>query len=73
MSWVAMDRAAKIAQIHRQDAVCPRFLKVAEEIKEDILKNGWDDELKSFVMYYGGKELDASNLLMLHYGFLDKE
>ncbi len=23
-------------------------------------------------MYYGGKELDASNLLMLHYGFLDK-
>ncbi len=73
MSWVAMDRAAKIAQFIGKTGYVSRFLKVAEEIKEDILKNGWDDELKSFVMYYGGKELDASNLLMLHYGFLDKK
>jgi GH15 family glucan-1,4-alpha-glucosidase len=35
------------------------------------LDNGWDQELNSFVMHYGSKELDASNLLMLHYGFLD--
>lgn len=73
MSWVAMDRAAKIAQFIGKTQYISKYLKVAEEIKEDILKNGWDDELKSFVMYYGGKELDASNLLMLHYGFLDKK
>ena len=73
MSWVAMDRAAKIAQFIGKTRYVAGFLKVAEEIKEDILKNGWDDELKSFVMYYGGKELDASNLLMLHYGFLNKD
>ncbi|MBP9854333.1 MAG: glycoside hydrolase family 15 protein [Candidatus Omnitrophica bacterium] len=72
MSWVAMDRAAKIAQFIGKTQYVPKYLKVAGEIKEDILKNGWDDELKSFVMYYGSKELDASNLLMLHYGFLDK-
>ena len=72
MSWVAMDRAAKIAQFIGKTQYIPKYLKVAGEIKEDILKNGWDDELKSFVMYYGSKELDASNLLMLHYGFLDK-
>ncbi len=72
MSWVAMDRAAKIAQFIGKTQYVPKYLKVAGEIKEDILKNGWNDELKSFVMYYGSKELDASNLLMLHYGFLDK-
>lgn len=72
MSWVAMDRAAKIAQAIGKTQYVQRFLKVAGEIKEDILKKGWDEELQSFVMYYGGKELDASNLLMLHYGFLDK-
>lgn len=72
MSWVAMDRAAKIAQFIGKADYVPRYSRVAQEIKEDILKNGWDDQLQCFVMYYGGKELDASNLLMFHYGFLDK-
>ncbi len=72
MSWVAMDRAAKIAKFIGKKQYVAKYLSVANEIKEDILKNGWDEELKSFVMYYGSKELDASNLLMLHYGFLDK-
>ncbi|MBI4309182.1 MAG: glycoside hydrolase family 15 protein [Candidatus Omnitrophica bacterium] len=72
MNWVAMDRAAKIAQLIGKPQHASAFLKVAQEIKEDILNNGWDNELQSFVMYYGGKELDASSLLMLHYGFLDK-
>lgn len=72
MSWVAMDRAAKIAQFIGKTQYMPRFTKVADEIKEDILKNGWDEQLQSFVMSYGSKEIDASNLLMLHYGFLDK-
>ena len=50
MSWVAMDRAAKISQFIGKDQYVLKYLKVAKEIKEDILKNGWDDELKSFVM-----------------------
>ncbi len=72
MSWVAMDRAAKIAQYIGKTQYIDKYSKVAAQIKEDILKNGWDDELKSFMMSYGSKEFDASNLLMLHYGFLDK-
>ena len=71
MSWVAMDRAAKIAKFIGKKEYVPKYSQIAATIKEDILKNGWDDDLQSFVMYYGGRELDASNLLMLHYGFLD--
>lgn len=71
MSWVAMDRAAKISRFIGQKRHAPRYLEAAEEIKRDILANGWDPELNSFVMHYGSKDFDASNLLMLHYGFLE--
>jgi alpha,alpha-trehalase len=70
MSWVAMDRAAKIAQRIGKSQYAQRWLCVADEIKKDVLENGWNEKVGSFTMYYGSEELDASNLLMLHYGFL---
>jgi alpha,alpha-trehalase len=72
MSWVAMDRAAKIAQRIGKGQYGQRWLGIADEIKEDILTHGWNDKLQSFTMYYGAEELDAANLLMFHYGFLEK-
>ncbi|HPS20684.1 MAG TPA: glycoside hydrolase family 15 protein [Candidatus Omnitrophota bacterium] len=71
MSWVALDRAAKIARFIGKEKQVPVYLAVAEEIKSDILKNGWDEAQNSFVMAYGSKEFDASNLLMFHYSFLE--
>lgn len=73
MSWVAMDRAAKIAQFIGKSSYVERFQQIAGQIKEDILTNGWSEKRQSFVMYYGGEDIDASNLLMLHYGFLPKD
>jgi len=70
MSWVAMDRAAKIAQFIGKPNYIPVWLETADKIKADILAKGWNDDIKSFTMHYGSKALDASNLLMLHYGFL---
>ncbi|MFH0754775.1 MAG: glycoside hydrolase family 15 protein [Candidatus Omnitrophota bacterium] len=70
MSWVAMDRAAKISKHIGKSRHMARYRDVAKEIKMDILAHGWDAELNSFVMHYGSKDLDASNLLMVHYGFL---
>jgi len=70
MSWVAMDRAVKIAKFVNKRLYIESWSKIAEEIKIDILKNGWNEELKAFTMYYGSDICDASNLLMLHYGFL---
>jgi len=66
-----MDRAAKISRFIGKEKHAPRYLAVAEEIKADILANGWNSELNSFVMHYGSRDFDASNLLMLHYGFLE--
>ncbi len=70
MNWVAMDRAAKISRVIGKERHAPRYLAIAEEIKADILAHGWSSELNSFVMHYESKDFDASNLMMLHYGFL---
>lgn len=72
MNWVAMDRAAKIAHFIGKTDYAKRCLESAAQIKEDILKSGWNDKMQSFTMFYGSEEMDASVLLMLHYGFLDK-
>ncbi|MBN1973846.1 MAG: glycoside hydrolase family 15 protein [Sedimentisphaerales bacterium] len=73
MSWVAMDRSAKIARFIGKPNIAEKWLKIASEIKQDIIEKGWNEQRKSFVMFYGGSELDAANLLMLHYGFLEND
>lgn len=70
MAWVAMDRACKIAKFVGKPQYVEGWSKLADEIKADILKNAWNEKLKCFTMYYGSEYYDASNLLMLHYGFL---
>lgn len=73
MNWVAFDRAAKIAKWIGKEKYVEEWNKVADEIKEDIIANAWNDEIKAFTMYYGADTCDAANLLMLHYGFLPND
>ncbi|GIX46973.1 MAG: glycosyl hydrolase [Candidatus Tectimicrobiota bacterium] len=70
MSWVGMDRAAKIAAFWRRTRYIDSWRALAEEIKADILRHGWNDQVQAFTMYYGSDALDAASLLMLHYNFL---
>ncbi len=71
MSWVAVDRGMKIAQMLDKDFYIDEWKCLAETIRNDVFKNGWDEELGSFVQYYGSKDLDASNLLMEEFGMID--
>jgi GH15 family glucan-1,4-alpha-glucosidase len=70
MSWVGMDRAAKIAAFLGRHTYVEGWQRLAGQIKNDILQNAWSDKAKAFTMCYGSDALDASNLLMLHYNFL---
>lgn len=70
MSWVSMDRAAKIAQLLNQTRYAELWRSIADDIKNDVLKNGWNDELQTFTQTYSNSELDASLLLMAEYGFI---
>jgi GH15 family glucan-1,4-alpha-glucosidase len=64
MCWVALDRALRLADKRSFPARRERWLEERDAIYEDIMARGWSDARKSFVQYYGGEMIDASNLLM---------
>jgi len=73
MCWVAMDRAAKLAQIRGESGLAAEWSAVATEIKTDILEHGVDKR-GVLVQHYGTEALDASTLLAAIFGFLpDKD
>jgi alpha,alpha-trehalase len=69
MCWVAMDRAAKLAGIRGDRELETSWRATADEIHEDILKNGVNDQ-GVLTQYYGSESLDASVLLAAVFGFL---
>jgi len=70
MSWVAMDRAAKIASLLNKTEYTERWRCIANAIKEDVLLNGWNEDLQTFTQTYGSPHVDASLLLFAEYGFI---
>ena len=73
MCWVALDRGITIAKRYGFDAELAMWQQEVQRIKKDILKKGYDTQLKSFVQYYGSKNLDSSLLLLPLVGFLPIE
>lgn len=73
MSWVALDRAISIANILHKYEMAERWTVMANEIKEDVFKHGWNEEIESFTQTYANTEMDSSLLLMEEYGFIDAE
>ena len=73
LCWVAMDRAMKIAQLFSRDNYVRVWADMRQKIRNDIVKKGWNAGLNAFVQAYGEKNLDAANLLMAHYGFIEAD
>jgi len=69
MCWVALDRAAKLADIRGDGALAAGWAETAEEIKADILEHGVD-ERGVLRQHYATDALDASTLLAAIFGFL---
>lgn len=64
MCWVAFDRAVRLGHKRSFSGPFGWMEDTRDAIYEDIHNNFWDEDLKAFVQYKGGKELDASVLLM---------
>ena len=69
MSWVALDRAAKLASIRDDEALAAEWRSTAEEIRDDILAHGVSDR-GVLRQHYDTEALDASTLLAALFGFL---
>ncbi len=64
MCWVAIDRAIRLAAKRSFPSDTERWVRVRDEIYEDIIENGWSDDVEAFTQAYGRDALDASNLIM---------
>jgi GH15 family glucan-1,4-alpha-glucosidase len=64
MSWVAVERAVRVARQRGLPADLVRWLDVRDRIYRQILDHGWHPERRAFVQHYDTEVLDASVLLM---------
>jgi GH15 family glucan-1,4-alpha-glucosidase len=64
MCWVALDRSLRLADKRSFPADRARWLKVRDDIYEEIMARGWSPRRQSFVQAYGSEALDASSALM---------
>ncbi|GAA1389932.1 glycoside hydrolase family 15 protein [Catellatospora chokoriensis] len=70
MCWVALDRAIALAgRLQAQDRV-PAWSAARDEIRERVLRDGWNPAAGAFTQYFGSADLDASCLMMPIVGFL---
>jgi GH15 family glucan-1,4-alpha-glucosidase len=70
MAWVSFDRALRLAERVGLDGPVDHWRAVRDRIHADVCRNGLDADRNTFVQYYGGHELDASLLRIVHVGFL---
>jgi GH15 family glucan-1,4-alpha-glucosidase len=69
MCWVALDRAAQLAEIRGDPESKEKWQATADEIRADILEHGVDDR-GVLRQHYETDSLDASALLAAIFGFL---
>ena len=69
MCWVALDRAARLANIRGEAALSAGWAHTAAEIKSDILEHGVDGR-GVLRQHYETDALDAATLLAAIFGFL---
>jgi GH15 family glucan-1,4-alpha-glucosidase len=69
MCWVALDRAASLAEMRGDDTRDDEWRKIADEIRDDILAHGVSDR-GVLRQHYNTDSLDASVLLAAIFGFL---
>jgi GH15 family glucan-1,4-alpha-glucosidase len=70
MAWVAFDRAVKTVERYGQEGPVERWKRMRKEVRDQILREGYDAERGTFTQSYGSGELDASLLLIPQVGFL---
>ncbi|MCU0763334.1 MAG: glycoside hydrolase family 15 protein, partial [Hydrogenophaga sp.] len=71
MCWAACDRLAKIAQTLALPERATYWQHHASHMRERILHESWSEERQAFAESFGGRDLDASVLLMAEVGLID--
>jgi GH15 family glucan-1,4-alpha-glucosidase len=70
MSWVAFDRAIRLAQRRGRPADLARWTKERDAIYRQVMDRGFDPKREAFTQHYGTQVLDAALLYMPLVGFI---
>src|SRR5262249_25630744 len=73
MAWVALDRAVKAVEKFGLEGPADHWRRTRDAIHEEVCREGFHEELGSFVQGYGSRDLDASLLMIPLVGFLPPE
>ncbi|OZE08350.1 trehalose-phosphatase [Rhodococcus sp. 05-2255-3B1] len=70
MGWITVDRAIRLAETFGRTTE-PGWAPLRETIREEVLANGWNEEVQSFTAAYDGTDLDAATLFIGLSGLID--
>ncbi|MGW2635671.1 glycoside hydrolase family 15 protein, partial [Streptomyces sp. NPDC001348] len=70
MSWVAFDRAVRLAESNGWPSGAARWQTERDAAYEQVMARGWNEKREAFVQHYGSEVLDSSLLRMATVGFL---
>ncbi|WP_406164919.1 glycoside hydrolase family 15 protein [Streptomyces sp. NBC_00996] len=73
MSWVAFDRALRLAESNGRPAAGARWSAARDEIYDQVMTKGWSEGQHAFIQHYGSDVLDSSLLRMSTVGFIIPE
>jgi GH15 family glucan-1,4-alpha-glucosidase len=70
MVWVAFDRAVRALEDYGRRGPIEHWRSLRDQVREEVLREGFDEQLGTFVQYYGSKHTDAALLQIPIVGFL---
>ncbi|MFC5379574.1 glycoside hydrolase family 15 protein [Aquipuribacter nitratireducens] len=71
MAWAAFDRGVRAVEDFGRPGHVEVWQRTADEIREQVLRDGVDPERGNLVQYLGGTTVDAALLQAAQVGFLD--
>jgi GH15 family glucan-1,4-alpha-glucosidase len=70
MVWVAFDSVIKGVEDHGLEGPVDEWRRIRDEVREQILTQGYDEERGTFVQHFDTRNVDAALLLIPVVGFL---
>ncbi|WP_213815161.1 glycoside hydrolase family 15 protein [Glaciihabitans sp. dw_435] len=70
MLWSALDCGIRAVREHGLRGPVSRWVKLRDELAEEIHTRGFDETIGSYTQYYGSGTVDASLLQMVQVGFI---
>ncbi|NNG41131.1 glycoside hydrolase family 15 protein [Flexivirga sp. ID2601S] len=70
MVWAAFDRAVRAVEEHGLDGPVDKWRRLRDQVREEVLTQGFNTAENTFIQHYDTTEVDASLLVIPLVGFL---